>query len=168
MFLLVLTSIAHAGEDDHPMSIITGDGIHIFTKGHTIAGKVKDKIIFGDVSTDGHKESSLTIKDDHSIIKTKFTNSNGSWGGILINNSKTMSVKLVKLDSSIPAFIISVSGKEYTVRVEAEDFQNNHFIKPTYILETADGEVSVKMQEGQACYMYSLHLIFMIYGTYLF
>jgi len=94
---------------------------------------------------------------------TVFGNNNGQWGGTLGQRQ----IELVKVVREIPAYIIAVNGVEYTVRVESDDYQNNHFIRPTYILELDGKEIAAKMHEGQACWKFSLHLIFMIFGTYL-
>ena len=168
--LLLLFSLStFAGEDDHPMSKIIGDNIELSTMGHSIAGRIGNKLVFGDVSTaGGHKTSTIKIKVGNEMLTTNFTNNEGVWGGTISTAQKNVEVKFVELLRDIPAYIISVGEKEYTVRVEYDDFRNNHFINPSYILELDDSEVKVKMEKGQACWMYSLHLIFMIYGTYLF
>lgn len=163
---LLLSFASFAG--DHPMSEIIGKDIKLSTKDHTIAGRVGTKLIFGDVEeSKGHKNSTLTIKSDDGLITTSFGNQNGHWGGVVGTANSTTEIKLVRIDREIPAYIISVGGKEHTIRVEAEDFRNNHFINPKYVLETTQGDIEAKMVEGQACWMYSLHLIFMIFGTYL-
>lgn len=171
LLLLVLLALplAWADENDHPMSKIIGSDIELTTKGHSIAGKVGNKIIFGDVATtDGHKESWLVMKDDHSVIKTKFSSVEGTFGGVLGDDSKQMNIRFVGLDRETATYHIAFGEKTYKVRVEAEDFRNNHFIRPEYVLELDGQEIRAKMVEGQACYMFSLHLIFMIYGSYLF
>ena len=166
--LFTTNTFTYADDNDHPMSQIVGENISLHTKGHTISGKVNDKLIFGYVSTEqGHKNSSLTLNLDDEIISTKFEKINGKWGGMISNSRISKRIEFVKVDKEIPSYTISVDGTEYTVRVEYESFVNNHFVKPTYILELEDKEIEAKMLEGQACWMYSLHLIFMIFGSYL-
>ena len=74
---------------------------------------------------------------------------------------KTIEINIEKIR------VIDVNGVEHTIKVKADSFENNHFINPEYIFDIDGKVISAKFTNGQACYMYSLHLIFMIYGTYL-
>ena len=166
LVLLTFLSLSlMANDSDHPQSTIKGKGINLITKGHEIAGVVNGKMILGTVPESRHKISYLSTTSASGFESTSFTTlASGTFGGMLLNNN----IEFVSLDKNIPAYTIAVNGKKYVVRVEADNFQNNHFINPTYILELENGdEVSASMESGQACYMYSMHLIFMIFGTYL-
>ncbi|MGB0454318.1 MAG: hypothetical protein ACPGJV_11460 [Bacteriovoracaceae bacterium] len=165
---LFLSFSLSAADDHHPMTKMTGPSVDLSSVGHTIAGRIGDKLIFGDVSSQGgHKSSEVTLKYDGQDIKATFANNGGAWGGELKTIQKTQKVEFSRIDKSIPAYFIKVDGVEYKVRVDSDDFKNNHFINPTYTLELNGQDVAVKMENGQACWMYSLHLIFMIFGTYL-
>ena len=166
MTLLSISMFSFAGE--HTMGKVTGLNIEMTSVGHGIAGKIGDKLVFGHLDeTVSPKTSQLKVLVDDQVYQTNFTMKDGVWGGTLQTHKNKLDVKLVSLDRTTPAYIIDVNGKEYKVRVEADRFENNHFINPNYILEIDGKEVHAKFSNGQACYMYSLHLIFMIYGSYL-
>ncbi|MBC86028.1 MAG: hypothetical protein CL677_02525 [Bdellovibrionaceae bacterium] len=168
MLFAFITPFANADSNDHPMSHIIGTEIELNTLGHTIAGKVGSKLIYGNVDENGHQTSKLKVKTLVSEFETEFAHRDGVWGGQLSDGNRSLDATFLRLDRENATYYISFGGEEYRVRVEADDFQNNHFINPTYILEKDGEDIRAQMMEGQACYMYSLHLIFMIFGTFLF
>lgn len=168
--LILFSGLTSADDNDHPMSKMIGEDIDLSVSGHTLAGKIGPYLVFGDVSTQpGHKTSELIVKTHDGLIKTTFGQSaEGTFGGILSNDHKSMSVEFVRIDKTVPAFYIKIDGEELRVRVEADKFEHNHFYNPTYILEFDGREYPVKLEEGKACWMYSMHLIFMVFGTFLY
>lgn len=164
---LLFSLFSFAG--NHPSSKITGEGIDLMTNDHSFVGRIKGVRVFGDVNKQpGHKSSTLIMLTDTDIITTKFSKHGEVWGGTISDHTGDLEIRLLRVDREAPAYYINVNGTEYKVRVEAEDYRNNHFINPTYILELDGKDVAARMHEGEACWMYSLHLIFMIFGTYLY
>ena len=165
---LLFTPSLSALADEHPMGEVVGDEIHMSSYGHGIAGKIADKLIFGHLDESSTpKTSTLKVLKDDFPVETSFTNTDGVWGGTLKHNNKEVRVKLVSIDRTVPAYIIDINGTEYSVKVEYDSFQNNHFINPKFTTHLEGKEVSVKFTNGQSCWMYTIHLIFMIYGSYM-
>lgn len=165
LFLCILLAFGGTafGDEDHPMSRFYGPEIELKTLDHSFAGKFQDTLAFGDVSTgDGHKVSSLLIKTHEEIIKVNFANQGDYWGGQIITARGDIDVRVVSVLRDLPGFEVSINGKKSRVKIEAEDFTNNHFINPAFVLEKDDGSViAVKLEQGQTCWMYSLHLALM-------
>ncbi len=159
---------ALADESDHPLTMIRGDEIELVAKGHSFSGLIKDRWLMAEVTGAGHSLGTLHLKSEIGVQTFEFKKFNQVFQGELQTTQSKMKAEFVSLDTKISTYTIRFNQSEYKVRVEADDFQNNHFINPTYILELEDGrEVKARLLDGQACYMYSLQLILMIFGTYL-
>jgi hypothetical protein len=158
---------AFADDNDHPMTKIIGDNIELMTKGHTLAGKVDDKLLYADIHGPSHSIADMTIKDHDENLKARFTWENRQYDATITAENKETRVRFVKIDQDNPAIVLEINGKEYTVKIESDDYQNNHFFNPTYST-TVDGKtVSFKLVESKACWMYSLQLSAVILSTYL-
>jgi hypothetical protein len=161
---LCFVSLAFA---EHPMSKIRGKGIKLFTQGHAIAGKIGEKLVFGNVAGDHHSQADLTVHKDGKIFKASFNNSMGFWGGHMLSDGETKTIKLIEFDKKNSIYTVSFFGTEYKVKVESKEFKDNHFINPKYVLYKGEKQIKAKMLKGQACRKYSMQLIFMIFGAYL-
>jgi hypothetical protein len=159
---------ALADESDHPLTLIKGNQVELVAKGHSFAGLVKDQWIMAAVTGAGHSLGTLHLNTEKGIESFEFKKQDGVFKGEIKTSTGQQMIEFVSLDTKTFTYTMLFNQKEYKVRVEAEDFKNNHFINPTYILELEEGQqVQVKLLKGEACYMYSLQLIMMIFGTYL-
>ena len=61
---------------------------------------------------------------------------------------------------------MTAGGKDYVVQIASDDFQNDHFINPSYKTEI-DGQLLNLRWKRASCYGFSSHLIMMILGAYL-
>ncbi len=155
--LFIATTALHA----HPavMTTIEGSEVSLYSKGHSFAGKIKDKLVSGR-KLPGKFESTLTIIDNDVAQTTDFSQSEG----VILAGGQA---KITKFDRDSNAFTLYVGEKEYTAVITYEDFSDGHFINPTYSI-IDDGQIhSFTIKNGAACLGYSAHLIIMIFGALL-
>ena len=80
---------------------------------------------------------------------------------------KISKLKLLKINQTEQSIEFSHNGKSILVEIEADAYENNHFINPRYFANINGEKVSFAIKDGEACYGFSTHLIFMIMGSYL-
>ena len=153
-------------EEGHDLSTIRGDqGIDLKAYDHAMAGAIKDFVVWGSVD-ESRSRSELIMRRDGQDVKATFKRDGNTFGGVVQHKTdsgvKITSVKFSGLDRQRNEYSFLVNGESVKVSVDAEDFRNNHFIKPTYKITTGDGVTTSFKFEGQACYNYSLHLITMM------
>lgn len=163
--VLFSSPLAHA-EDDHRLAEIKGDlGIELKAFDHAMAGSVRDFVIWGSVN-ESAGTSELIMRRDGQDVRSIFASSDKSFGGTVSHQTsfgqKTTTIKFSSLDKQKNEYSFLVNGDTVLASVVAEDFRNNHFIKPTYTIKfKSNKDVSFKF-EGEACYKYSLHILTMM------
>lgn len=170
LLALLLTSFcAFAGE--HVLTNFKGGDVELKAYDHGLAGSVKDFIIFAN-NDEETGFSTFTAKKDGKIVNAEIKRqSNGTFGSTFNyvtteGEQKNISVTLKSLDRTTNKYVYTVNGKEVTIAVKADDFRDNHYINPQYDFQFEDKALSVKMENGQACYNFSAHLIAIILTAY--
>lgn len=170
LFALLLTSL-FAFAEDHNLTNFKGGDIDLKAYDHAVAGSAKDFLIFASKNEETGI-SSFTAKKNGKIISTEIKKQTDGTFGTTFNyvtnegEEKSISVVLKSLDKVENKYVYMMNGKEVVISVKADDFRNNHFINPQYNFEFGDKQLSVKMENGQACYNFSAHLIAFILTAY--
>lgn len=164
--LTTISSTAAFAEDGHELATIKGDlNIDLKAYDHAMAGSVKDFVIWGSVN-EGKGMSELIMRRDGQDVKAVFKQVDKTFGGTVEHRTdygpRSTTVQFAGLDRQKNEYSFLVNRELIKARVASEDFQNNHFIKPTYTITNKDGsQISFKF-DGQACYKYSLHILTMM------
>lgn len=170
-FALFSLSSFNAFSHEYKMTSIVGTNIKLEAAGHGFAGSVNDKLIFGrkiegqfvsrlEVLAKNHNQSvSFQMKDNVFQGDISSTTDNGD---IVVHQ-----LTFTDLDRNSNTYSLKFDEQEIEVQVTADKFENGHFINPRYETEVNGEKISFKILDGQACYGYSLHIIFMILGSYL-
>ena len=170
VFLVFLSSTTFAHPDK--MTVISGKHITLQSIGHSFAGSIKNRIVSG-FKKNGRFQSELTVlENDHKTVSLFQKNNSDPFGGYFILKNgiseKKYLIEFVDLIQQDNRFIFRFDGQTYDIYVAAEGFKNGHYINPEYFMYLNGEKISFKIQNGQACYGYSLHLISMIFPTYIF
>lgn len=158
----------------HPKKIgnIKGDHIQLRTIGHSFSGSINNKIVMGHKKPGTFESELRIIEEDHETVSHFKPLEDESFGGdLILKRNKQLekhSIRLVKLVREENKYIMSFDGQLVDVFVEADSFENGHFINPKYSMNYQGQLISFKVEEGLACYGYSLHLITMIMGAFVF
>jgi hypothetical protein len=167
--LFLVSFYAHSSE--HAMTNFRGGDVELKSYDHGVAGSVREAIIFAN----NDEEKGITkfiAKKDGKIINAEIkTQTNGSFGTFfdyttMQGENKIISVTFKSLDREKNKYLFIVNGKEITISVKADDFKNNHYINPQYDFQFEDKVLSVKMENGEACYNFSAHLIAIVLTAY--
>lgn len=167
--VLIISSFAFA--EEHNLTNFKGGDIDLKAYDHAVAGSAKDFLIFASKNEETGI-STFTAKKEGKIITTEIKKqSDGTFGTSFnyVTNSgeeKSIAVTLKSLDKIENKYVFTMNGKDVSVLVKADDFRNNHFINPQYNFDFGDKQLSVKMENGQACYNFSAHLIAFILTSY--
>lgn len=158
---------AFAGE--HQMTNIFGTGVELKSYDHALAGAINGFLIFGNINEE-KGQSTLTIKKDGGISTTVFEKSAlRPFGGKIILTGELgtneVEVTFKKLNRVDNIYTFSINGEDVDVKVDAEDFVNNHFINPKYSTILKGKAFDFKIEKGGACYNMSAHLIAMMIGA---
>lgn len=151
---------------EHDMSNISGPGVELKSYDHAIAGALNGFLVFGNID-EAKGQSILTVKKDGGLASTTFEVVSGrGFGGKLVleseNGTNEVEVLFKKLDRTQNIYTYSVNGELIDIKVEADDFINNHFINPKYSTIIKNKPFSFKIESGSACYNMSAHLIAMM------
>jgi hypothetical protein len=164
--VMSFNSVAAFSEEGHDLATMKGDhGIDLKAYDHAMAGSIKNFVVWGSVN-EATGTSELIMRRDGQDVKSIFKKTDNVFGGTVEHQTedgkKTTTVRFVGLDRQRNEYSFSVNGQSVKAGVVAEEFRDNHFIKPTYTITTSDGnKVSFKF-DGQACYNYSLHILTMM------
>lgn len=166
LFALCLFASFFTNAVEHDMSNITGTNVELKSYDHAMAGAINGFLIFGNID-EAKGQSVLTVKKDGGISTTTFELvPNRGFGGKLTLESEVgteeVEVLLKKLDRTLNIYTFSVNGESVEVKVEADDFINNHFINPKYSTVLKGKAFNFKIETGSACYNMSAHLIAMM------
>ena len=171
MVLLVFISFSLFS---HPkkLSSIKGEQIKLHTIGHSFAGVIKDRMVLG-LKKPGSFISELKIieNDQETVSSFKpFAGKKFSGELVLLKEQARVKHKIEFLELIKKENIYRLKFDEETVDVfvKADDFRSGHFINPEYTMTYRGEEFSFKLQGGEACYGYSLHLITMIMAARVF
>jgi hypothetical protein len=164
---LSLTLGFAARAEEHPMSSIVGTGIDLKTRDHAFAGSIGDWLASGSFKHEGFVSKISLLRGEESV-EAEFTQKDGVIGGTLAHTVDghlyQTTLKFVKASKTAPQFLFELNGQPLEVSIVSDDFQNNHFINPTYSASINGRPYSFTLK-GEACYGYSAHLIMMIYGA---
>ena len=169
-FLLALFFSFGVLSGEHKITDLKGTNIDLKLYDHALAGSIKDFVVFGN-KKEGQFESKLQIKKDGKLIEATFSKNRNGIGGVIRHETEGRSIvsniKLIKVNQTEQSITISHNEKLIRVDIEGDDYRNNHFVNPRYEANI-DGElVKFSIKDGEACYGFSTHLIFMILGAYL-
>lgn len=168
VFAFILCSNAYSG--GHDLTELKGTNIDLKLYDHAIAGSIKNFVIFG-YKKEGKFESKLQMKRDGQVIEATFSKNRDGIGGTIghktATGTKTSILKLLKINPTEQTIEISHNEKNILVEIEADAYENNHFINPRYYANINGEKVRFSIKDGEACYGFSTHLIFMIIGSYL-
>ena len=167
--VLFLAPNSAFSEEGHDLTTIKGDqGIDLKAYDHAMAGSIKDFVVWGSVS-EARATSELIMRRDGQDVKATFRRDGNKFGGIVQHKTsagtKTTTIEFSGLDRQRNEYSFLVNGETVKAAIDAEDFRNNHFIKPTYKITTPNGVTTSFKFEGQACYNYSLHLLTLMLGA---
>lgn len=167
IFFMLAATFAQA--DEHKLGSITGDQIELKTYDHAIAGSIRDFVVWG-FTNEKNGVSQLIMRRDGQLVNTLFGKQGEKVGGTIEHTVAGQKVKtelyFVGFDKDANEYTFEKNGKPFKVKVEYEDFQNHHYINPTYTASLEDGSQIQFRFEGHACYNYSMHLIFLLVGAY--
>ncbi len=163
---LLFTSVANA---DHDLTNIYGPGIELKSFDHGFAGSIRDYIAYGQMD-ESTFTSRIVVRKDNQTIEAEFAKTGEFIGGsisrMIGDTLTTTKIEFVRIDKENSIFVFKINEKEISVTVTADRFENNHFVNPTYSTVVNDEVVEFTIEDGKACYGYSLHLIMMVVGAY--
>jgi len=157
---LLTSFIALAG--DHNMTNFKGGDVELKAYDHAVAGAVKDFLIFASLD-EATGVTTFTAKKEGKVTNLEIKKLASGRFGV---EESTFSVLFKKLVREENKFIFTVNGEDIEVDVKADDFINNHYINPAYTFHFKNKDLTVKMEDGEACYNFSAHLIAMILTAY--
>lgn len=160
-----------AQAEEHKLTTITGShDIQLKEYDHSIAGSVKDFVIFGNVSETSNS-AELTMKKDGQMIRTVFQKEGNELGGTIHHEveGRAIDTRIVfkGLDKDNNKINFEVNGKPAVVTVLADAMENNHYINPQYVVTYEGQLIMYKLNNGQACYRYSTFMAFLMLGAVL-
>lgn len=167
----LVTASAYAHE--HDPGTIKGDGIDLFEKNHAFAGQILENAVFGgfDHQPFGAK---VTLRKGEKTLQFSLEESADTYAGTISEmvtetgaplTTQVELVKVVKTGAKSGEIILKLDQNEVVVKVVGQDFQNGHFIAPTY--EATLGSKKVQFHfTGQACFGYSANITMMILSSY--
>jgi len=165
--LLASSGFAAEGSEEHGMSTIAGTSVELKTRDHAFAGSIGDWLAFGHFKHDGFVSNLTLLKGEHRI-EAEFGEKDGGIGGSIVRTENGVvhetKIRFMKASKTAPQLVFDLNGQALEVTIVPDDFQNNHFINPTYTA-TIGAQTHSFTLKGEACYGYSSHLIMMIFGT---
>lgn len=166
--IFAMTTTAFA-EESHTVTTLTGShGIDLKEYDHSVAGTVKDFVIFGNVYESENK-SELLIKKDGQLIKAIFEQSGQTIKGQIEHTADAKNYKteitFMGLKKDTNEFFYNVNGKTVVVHVKFDRFENNHYFNPEYTFSYENETYTYKINNGQACYRYTALLSFIMIGA---
>ena len=164
---LVMSFSLFAG--DHGMTKVTGTEIDLSMKGHSFAGKVGEKLIYGRIHGQAHKFADVTIDDSEKVLQVQFESTAEYFGGVILDGGNSTSIEFSRVINTTEekAIVIKIDAVEYIVNINAEGFENNHFINPEFSTMIDGKKVRFKIHDGESCWMNSIQLVFSILGSYI-
>lgn len=169
LLALILGFNFNTSAEEHGMTNISGTNVELKSFDHAIAGALNGFLIFGNIDEE-KGQSTLTIKKDGVISHATFERqADKSFGGrIIIDGIETKSdvaITFIKLNRDQNIFTYKINNDLVDIKITADDFRNNHFINPKYSTTLKGLPFEFKMENGQACYNMSAHLIAMMIGS---
>jgi hypothetical protein len=162
-------SFSALAEEGHTVTTVTGShSIDLKEYDHSVAGSVKDFVIFGNVFESENK-SELLIKKDGQLIKSVFEQKDKTIKGQIEHTVGAQTFKTeiefkgLKKDTN--EFFYDVNGQSVVVRVKFDRFENNHYFNPEYTFTFKNETYTYKINDGQACYRYTALLSFIMIGA---
>ncbi len=147
--------------EEHSLGTFTGTNIDLKAYDHSFAGAIKDFTAFGWVD-EATFTSYLTIRKYAKTTKAVFKkDEKGEIGGVLATEESSVAIKFKGYDKEHNALVYLLNNEEVIVYITFEDFQNSHFINPTYstVLNGVPHEFHL---QGEACVGLSLHYVMML------
>ena len=160
----------------HPkkMTNIVGQGVELKTINHSFSGRIKNRLVTG-FKKKGLFESELSIiEDDHktTAVFKRQSHRLGQFGGIVSFgrgvNIRQHDVEFVSFDPERDVFVFRFDNEDREIQVLADRFEDGHYVNPEYRMTVDQKVLSFKVQDGQACRGYSMHLIAMVFSLLLF
>lgn len=169
--LLLLSSFLTFAEEDHNLTNFKGGDIELKAYDHGVAGSVKEFIIFASQDEETGISTFIAKKDGKVINAEIKKQANGTFGSSFNyvtteGETKNIAVTFKELNKVENKYIFTMNGKEVVIFVKADDLRNNHYINPQYDFQFDNKQLSVKMENGQACYNFSAHLIAILLTAY--
>lgn len=156
----------HAHE--HRIGTVRGLGIELKIGDHAVAGSIGEAVVFGEKLQNG---ATVIIKQNGHRSVADFVKSESGYGGIFRSPVsgvlRETHLEFVGIDSGRSLIHMRMNGRPFEVAVSAEKFEDNHFTNPTYSAEIDGRKVEFSLADAQACYGFSVQLVFMVMGSYL-
>ncbi len=168
---LFVFSITAWAEEGHLLSNISGTNIDLKTYDHAFAGTIKDYVAWG-VVDENTFTSELVVRKYGQTIKTTFKRQeDGRIGGVISSSCDTgdrsTSIFVNGANPNNDELYLLINGERVVVKIEYDDFVDNHFVNPKYTAMIEGKEVYFKLESGQACFGLSFHLSMLIFGAYI-
>lgn len=156
-------------EGDHSLGSIQGTHIDLKTYDHAFAGAIGNFVAWGFLD-EATSVAELTIRKYEKTIKAEFrAQDDGRIGGVIAHKdasgSKETHVYFDGIDAAKKMFYLKINGERASISIEADDYQNGHFVNPRYTATLAGETLSYRM-EGEACYGLSANFAMLILGAY--
>ena len=164
--LLILAPFTLAQAGEHGLSTMTGPGIDLKVADHAFAGSIRDFVVWGNMDHDNFT-SELLMKREGKVVRGTFSKEGEirSGEGAAERVTTMKFVKIVKPNESHEGkIILEINGETVEASIKADGFENNHFLNPTYSATVGGKPVEFTLK-GEACFGYSLHLLFMTLGA---
>lgn len=163
--LLILTFTSFAQE----FSNISGTNIKLKIQGTGISGTIKGSKILGYFDEETGV-SELTIRKDSKSFKTIFQGVGGRIGGTISHSTAgsyiETDIEFSKLHSG-NIVAVKINGEEYLVRISSTGLTGGKFVTPTFQMNYKGETLRFSLEGQDASLGLSIHLIFMIFGTFI-
>lgn len=168
LIITLIIAMSFSLSAGHGMTKILGTNIDLSMNGHSFAGKIGEKIVYGKVYGKGHKYADLLIDNTKKTLKVQFAKTHEYFGGVILDGGKSTTIEFNRVvnTSERKAIIIDINSVEHIVYIQADGFKNNHFINPSFSTKIQGKLVKFKILEGKSCWMNSIQLVFSILGAY--
>ena len=171
----VLGSSVQAWAHPSQMGDIVGTNIQLRTIGHAFSGSIKDRVVMGFKKRGMFVSELRIIEGDQEALSEFRAKQGGGFGGQLmlrdpeqLDQLQAHRIELIELVKADNIYVMRFGDRRVEVRVEAEAFENGHFVNPEFTAVVDDEVIRFQMTNGKACYGYALHLITMIMGAAIF
>ena len=171
-FVFFLCQVGLADNHKDHMTKIIGKNISLAFSDHSIAGSVKNTLVFGSQSTTyfGSTVHYQRQRSDKQYVE--FKKIDNIFQGYVAKTkanpeAHNIELELLKIEHEKQIIHILINGEKVQVHVQSDGKRGHHFINPKYSLTYQNEKIEFFIQDGQACYGCSVNLIFMILGAYL-
>jgi hypothetical protein len=158
--------------EEHSLSFFRGGDVDLKAYDHSVAGSIGESLVFAS-NDEATGITTYVAKKEGKIITTEIKKHEDGQFGTELNyvtaegEQKSISVLWKALNRAENKYVFTMNGQDVAVYVKAEGMDGEHFINPQYDFQFADGKtLSVKLENGTACYGLSANFITIILTSY--